>query len=145
MEARMTPREVELIKDSFAKVAPISGQAAALFYGRLFELAPDVRRLFKGDMTEQGRKLMATLVVVVNGLANLETILPAASALAKRHVAYGVEPRHYEPVGEALLWTLERGLGAAWTQELAAAWAAAYATLSQYMIGEAYGRPAAAE
>ncbi len=141
----MTPAQVELVQDSFAKVAPISEQAAALFYGRLFDIAPEVEPLFKGDMTEQGRKLMATLAVVVNGLSNLSSILPAASALAKRHVAYGVRPGHYAPVGEALLWTLERGLGAGWTQELAAAWAAAYTTLSQFMIAEAYGRPAAAE
>jgi nitric oxide dioxygenase len=136
---------VKLVQDSFAKVAPISAQAAALFYGRLFEIAPEVKPLFTGDMNEQGRKLMATLAVVVNGLTNLDSILPAASALARRHTAYGVKPGHYTPVGEALLWTLERGLGAAWTQELAAAWVAAYTTLSQFMIGEAYGRPAAAE
>ena len=141
----MTPVQVKLVQDSFAQVAPISEQAAALFYGRLFEIAPEVRPLFKRDMTEQGRKLMATLAVVVNGLSNLDAILPTASALAKNHIAYGVTPGHYAPVGEALLWTLERGLGAGWTQELAAAWAAAYTTLSQFMIGEAYGRPAAAE
>ena len=81
----------------------LSEQAAALFYGRLFEIAPSVKPLFKGDMTEQGRKLMATLAVVVNGLTNLETILPAASALAKRHVGYGVKPIHYPIVSEALL------------------------------------------
>src|ERR1700751_1566662 len=132
-------------EDSFAKVAPISEQAAALFYGRLFEIAPEVKPLFKGDLAEQGRKLMATLAVVVNGLANLDSILPAASALARRHVAYGVKPGHYAPVGEALLWTLERGLGAGWTQELAAAWVAAYTTLSQFMIAEAYGRSEGAE
>jgi nitric oxide dioxygenase len=141
----MTPAQVQLIQHSFAKVAPISEQAAAMFYGRLFEIAPETKPLFRGDMKEQGRKLMATLAVVVNGLSNLDTILPAASALAQRHVGYGVKPGHYAPVGEALLWTLERGLGAQWTKELAAAWAAAYATLSQFMIGEAYGRPAAAE
>jgi nitric oxide dioxygenase len=141
----MTPHQIKLIQDSFAMVAPISEQAAALFYGRLFEIAPEVKPLFKGDMTEQGRKLMATLAVVVNGLANIESILPAASALAKRHVVYGVEPRHYAPVGEALLWTLERGLGSGWTPELAGAWTAAYTTLSQFMIGEAYGRSVAAE
>jgi nitric oxide dioxygenase len=134
-----------LIQDSFAKVAPISAQAAAMFYGRLFQIAPEVKPLFRGDMTEQGRKLMATLAVVVNGLANLDAILPAASALAKRHVAYGVEPGHYMPVGEALLWTLERGLGSDWTPELTAAWTAAYKILSQFMIGEAYGRSVAAE
>jgi nitric oxide dioxygenase len=141
----MTPTQVKLVQDSFAKVAPIAEPAAAMFYGRLFEIAPEVKPLFRGDMKEQGRKLMTTLRVVVNGLADLGTILPAASALAKRHVGYGVRPEHYEPVGEVLIWTLERGLGAQWTPEVAAAWTAAYATLSGFMIGEAYGRPAAAE
>jgi hemoglobin-like flavoprotein len=141
----MTPDQIKAIQESFAKVAPISEQAAELFYGRLFEIAPSVKPLFRGDMTEQGRKLMATLAVVVNGLTNLETILPAASALAKRHVGYGVKPIHYPIVGEALLWTLERGLGADWTPELAEAWGDAYGVLSDYMIGEAYGRSVAAE
>jgi hemoglobin-like flavoprotein len=116
-----------------------------LFYGRLFEIAPEVKPLFKGDMKQQGAKLMATLAVVVNGLSNLQSILPAASALAKRHVGYGVSAADYAPVGAALLWTLEKGLGAQWTPELAAAWGAAYTVLSEYMIGEAYGRVAAAE
>jgi hemoglobin-like flavoprotein len=96
-------------------------------------------------LTEQGRKLMKTLTVVVNGLGNLQTILPAASALAKGHVAYGVKPAHYTPVGEALLWILERGLGPDWTAELEGAWSAAYTTLANFMIAEAYGRQAAAE
>ena len=117
----MTRDQVKAVQESFAKVAPIAEQAAALFYGRLFETAPAVKLLFRGDMAEQGRKLMATLAVVVNGLGNLEAILPAASALAKRHVAYGVKAADYAPVGEALLWTLERGLHAQWTPELAAA------------------------
>lgn len=141
----MTPHQVKAIQDSFAKVVPISQQAAALFYSRLFEIAPGVRPLFRSDMEEQGRKLMATLAFVVNGLGNLETILPAAGALAKRHVDYGVKAADYAPVGEALLWTLERGLGAQWTTELAAAWGAAYSVLSEFMIGEAYGRSVAAE
>jgi hemoglobin-like flavoprotein len=96
-------------------------------------------------MTEQGRKLMATLGVVVNSLDKLEAILPAASALAKRHVDYGVKAEDYTPVGAALLWTLEQGLGKVWTPELAQAWGAAYALLSDYMIGEAYSRSVAAE
>jgi hemoglobin-like flavoprotein len=96
-------------------------------------------------MKEQGRKLMATLAVVVNGLGNLEAVLPTASALAKRHVDYGVKAADYTPVGAALLWTLERGLGDGWTPDLAAAWGDAYSVLSEYMIGEAYGRIAAAE
>jgi hemoglobin-like flavoprotein len=141
----MNSDQVALIRHSFAKIAPIAEEAAALFYGRLFEVAPEVKPLFHGDMREQGRKLMATLTAVVNGLADLETILPAASALAKKHVAYGVRAEHYAPVGVALLWTLERGLGEEWTPDLAAAWTNAYTMLSDYMIGEAYGRREAAE
>jgi hemoglobin-like flavoprotein len=101
--------------------------------------------MFPIDMTEQRKKLMATLAVVVNGLNNLEAVLPAASALAKRHVSYGAKPEHYPVVGGALLWTLEKGLGAAWTPDVADAWTAAYGTLSGYMISEAYGSAQAAE
>lgn len=141
----MTPDQVKAIQSSFAKVVPISEQAAALFYGRLFEITPAVKPLFRGDLEEQGRKLMGMLGAVVNGLGNIETILPAASALAKRHVDYGVKADDYEPVGAALLWTLERGLGAQWTPEVKAAWTEAYTVLANFMIGEAYGRSAAAE
>jgi hemoglobin-like flavoprotein len=141
----MTPDQVKLVQDSFTKIAPISETAAVLFYDRLFEIAPQVKAMFPTEMTEQRRKLMATLAVVVKGLSNLESILPAASALAKRHVNYGAKPEHYPVVGAALLWTLEKGLGDAWTPEAAGAWAAAYGTLSGYMISEGYGSAQAAE
>ena len=141
----MTPDQVQLVQQSFSKVAPISETAAVLFYDRLFEVAPSVKALFPTDMTEQRRKLMATLAVVVNGLGDLPSILPAASALAKRHVGYGAKAEHFPVVGSALLWTLEKGLGDGWTPEIADAWTAAYGTLSGYMISEAYGRPQAAE
>ncbi|MGX9427273.1 MULTISPECIES: globin family protein [Bradyrhizobium] len=141
----MTPEQVKLVQESFSKVAPISEQAAILFYDRLFEVAPTVRAMFPDDMTEQRKKLMAVLAVVVNGLSNLQSVLPAASALAKRHVSYGTKAEHYPVVGDALLWTLQKGLGEAWTPEVAAAWTAAYGTLSGYMISEAYGSPQAAE
>jgi hemoglobin-like flavoprotein len=141
----MTPEQVALVQDSFAKVAPISEQAAVLFYDRLFEVAPQVKPMFPDDMTEQRRKLMVMLAAVVNGLGNLESILPAASALAKRHVGYGATAEHYPVVGAALLWTLEQGLGEGWTPDLADAWSTAYGTLSGYMISEAYDRSQAAE
>jgi hemoglobin-like flavoprotein len=141
----MTPDQVKLVQQSFAKVAPISEAAAVLFYDRLFEVAPQVKAMFPADMTEQRRKLMATLAVVVNGLGDLPSILPAASALAKRHVNYGAKAEHYPVVGTALLWTLEKGLGDGWTPAIADAWTTAYGTLSGYMISEAYGRPQAAE
>ena len=83
----MTPEQVKLVQDSFSKVAPIADQAAVIFYDRLFEVAPSVKAMFRDDMTEQRKKLMATLAAVVNGLSNLESILPAASALATRHVS----------------------------------------------------------
>jgi nitric oxide dioxygenase len=140
----MTPDQVRLVQQSFGQVAPIADTAAAIFYERLFEIAPAVKPLFHGDMAEQRRKLMATLATVVGGLGNIETVLPAASALAKRHVSYGVKPEHYDCVGAALLWTLERGLGDRWSGDLASAWSAAYATLTNFMIGEAYGRTAPA-
>jgi hemoglobin-like flavoprotein len=142
----MTPDQVQLVQQSFAKVAPISEAAAVLFYDRLFEIAPQVKAMFPSDMTGQRKKLMATLAVVVGGLGNLEAILPAASALATRHVSYGAKAEHYPVVGAALLWTLEKGLGDAWTPEVADAWSTAYGTLAGYMISEAYGRrPQAAE
>ena len=141
----MNPTQINLVQESFAKVAPISEQAATLFYDRLFEVAPAVKVMFPADMKEQRKKLMATLAVVVNGLSHLESVLPAASALAKRHVSYGARPEHYPVVGGALLWTLEKGLGEAWTADVADAWTAAYGTLSGYMISEAYGGAQAAE
>ena len=141
----MTPDQVKLVQQSFARVAPISETAAVLFYGHLFEIAPTVRSMFPADMTEQRKKLMAMLAAVVSGLGNLPSILPAASAMAKRHVSYGAKAEHYPVVGAALLWALERGLGDGWTPDVAEAWTAAYDTLSRYMIAEAYGRPQAAE
>jgi hemoglobin-like flavoprotein len=145
-ERSMTPDQIRLVQQSFSKVAPISDKAAVIFYDRLFEVAPAVKAMFPADMTEQRKKLMSTLAVVVSGLSNLESILPAASALATRHFAYGAKAEHYPVVGGALLWTLEKGLGPDWTPAVAEAWTAAYATLSDYMISQAYyGRPQAAE
>ena len=141
----MTPEQVTLVQQTFSQVAPISDTAAEIFYDRLFEVAPTVKPLFQGDMAEQRRKLIAMLAVVVRGLSDLPSILPAASALAKRHVDYGARPEHYPVVGAALLWTLERGLGPQWTAQAASAWTAAYSTLSGFMIAEAYGSAQAAE
>ena len=141
----MTPDQVQLVQQSFTKVAPISETAAVLFYDRLFEIAPSVKAMFPADMTEQRKKLMMMLAAVVNGLGNLESILPAASALATRHVSYGAKAEHYPVVGAALLWTLEKGLGEGWTPDVSDAWTTAYGTLSGFMISEAYGSSQAAE
>ncbi|SIQ37823.1 nitric oxide dioxygenase [Rhizobium sp. RU35A] len=141
----MTPNEIDLVQSSFAKVVPIREAAADLFYGRLFDIAPEVKPLFKGDMQEQGRKLMMTLGIVVNGLKDIAGILPAAEALAVRHNDYGVKPEYYAPVGEALIWTLEQGLGPDFTPAVRDAWITAYTTLSQVMISASCRQPVGAE
>lgn len=134
----MTPQQVNQVQASFIKVVPIAKQAAALFYGRLFETAPETRALFRGDMDTQGRKLMSSLAMVVNSLGDFNTVVPAARDLAKRHVAYGVTPEHYSLVGSAMLWTLEQGLADEFIPALRAAWEAAYSALSEVMIASAY-------
>lgn len=133
----MTPSDIQLVKTSFAAVAPIADQAAALFYARLFELDPSLRPLFRGDLTEQGKKLMQTLALAVASLDRLDAIVPAVRALGARHAGYGVREEHYATVGAALLWTLERGLGSAFTAEVRAAWTATYTTLANTMIAAA--------
>lgn len=130
----MTPDQIALVQTSFAKVAPIASTAAELFYGRLFEIAPQLRPMFPEDLTEQKRKLMAMLGVAVAGLSHLDSILHAVRALGRRHAGYGVEAEHYVPVGAALLWTLDKGLGAAFTPEVHEAWATAYVVLAMTMI-----------
>ncbi len=129
----MTPEQIELVRESWAKVRPISEQAAELFYGRLFELDPALKPLFKGDMKTQGGKLMTMLHTAVTGLTRLEAIVPAVQALGRRHVDYGVKEADYDTVGAALLWTLGQGLGEGFTPEVEAAWTEAYTVLSTTM------------
>jgi hemoglobin-like flavoprotein len=133
----MTPQQVQLIKQSFAKVAPIAGQAADLFYGRLFEIAPQVRPLFKGDITAQGQKLMSTIALAVGSLDRLSELVPIVQDLGRRHAGYGVKDEHYDSVGQALLWTLDKGLGADFTPEVKEAWTAVYMVLADTMKGAA--------
>ncbi len=130
----MTPQEIFLVKDSFRKVVPIADQAAALFYARLFELDPDLRHLFGGNMLEQGRKLMAMIAMAVAALERLDAIVPTVQALGARHAGYGVSEEHYASVGAALLWTLERGLGPEFTPAVREAWTTTYSLLANTMI-----------
>jgi hemoglobin-like flavoprotein len=129
----MEAKEIELVQSSWKSVKSISEQAAVLFYGRLFELDPELKPLFKGDMVEQGRNLMTMIGTAVNSLSRLDAVVPAVQALGRRHVAYGVKDTHYDTVGAALLWTLEQGLGEAYTSEVAAAWTETYSILASVM------------
>lgn len=129
----MTPEQVQLVQASFQKVVPIADAAADLFYDRLFTIAPEVKPLFPDDLGPQKKKLMQMLATAVTNLHQVEKILPAVEELGKRHVAYGVTPKHYEPVGAALLWTLEQGLGADFTPPVKAAWTEVYTTVAGVM------------
>lgn len=130
----MTPEQKQLVKESWAKVLPIQEQAAELFYNRLFEQYPEVKPYFKGDMKEQGRKLMAMLNTAVSGLDNLENLIEPLKASGKAHKGYGVKAEDYDKVGAAFLWTLEQGLGDQFTPEVKDAWAATYTAVAEVMI-----------
>jgi hemoglobin-like flavoprotein len=129
----MNSRQIDLVQSTFNQVLPIADDAAALFYGRLFELDPSLRPMFRGDLREQGKKLMVMLHSIVSNLRNLESILPRVRSLATRHVGYGVRDEHYDIVGAALLWTLAQGLGQAFTEEVGDAWVEAYTILATEM------------
>ncbi|MDR3463736.1 MAG: globin family protein [Beijerinckiaceae bacterium] len=135
----MTPEQKDLIQSSFGKVAPIADQAAILFYEDLFRREPRLRSLFKEDMQEQRRKLMAMLAIAVANLKSWDTIVPAVQALGARHVAYGVKPGDYELVGAALIATLEKGLGDDFTPEVRDAWIACYTAISGEMLSAGHG------
>lgn len=130
----ITPEQKDHVQSTWKLVEPISETAADLFYGKLFEIAPEVKSLFKSDIKDQGKKLMQMIGVAVAGLDNLGELTPAVAALGKRHVGYGIADSHYDSVGEALLWTLGQGLGKKFTQEVKEAWTVVYTTLAGVMI-----------
>ena len=132
----MTSEQVALVS-SFKSVVPIASKATDLFYDRLFEIAPDVRLLFPADLSGQKLKLIGMLTTAVNNLHQLDAILPAVRDLGSRHREYGVTAEHYAPVGAALLWTLEQGLGTAFTSDVKVAWSEAYSAVAGAMQIEA--------
>ena len=126
------------VQDSFLKVEPIADQAAEIFYSKLFGYDPSLRPMFKGDIKEQGKKLMATLKIAVKGLDDLSALVPVVENLARKHVDYGVSVDDYTPVGNDLIHTLKTGLGDDFTPELKAAWVEVYKTLAEVMRSAAY-------
>jgi hemoglobin-like flavoprotein len=137
----MEQKTIELVQESFEKVKPIAGDAAVLFYQKLFEMDPALKKLFPPDeasMAAQRGKLMTMLGSAVTGLTNLEILVPILQDLGKRHVQYNVEPSHYTTVGAALIDTLSAGLGEHFTPEVKAAWIQVYQTMSDVMIQASY-------
>ncbi len=129
----MTPEQVQIIKLTFAQVMSSKDQVGRMFYDRLFTIAPETRPMFKGDMDAQSRKLMDTLALAIGMLRDMPTLVTTLQSLAKRHTAYGVRDEHYDKVGEALLWTLEQGLGSAFTPDARTAWATLYGAVAKIM------------
>ena len=129
----MTRQELDLVQSSWAQVRPISAQAAELFYRRLFDIEPQMKDLFKGDMRVQGQRLMDMIDITVNDLDRWDQLVPVLEALGRRHVGYGVKDADYDAVAAALLWTLEQGLGPAFTEEVRLAWINTYTQLADTM------------
>jgi len=129
----LTPEQISLVKNSWKQVVPIADQAAVLFYGKLLELDPSLKPMFKGDMTAQGQKLTRMISIAVEGLDNLDDIVPAIQDLGVKHLEYGVKNSQYDTVGESLLWTLGQGLGDAFTTEVMSAWTDVYDLLASTM------------
>ncbi len=129
----LTQAQIALVQNSFAVVAPIADDAAVLFYRRLFEIDPTLQAMFRGDMAEQRRKLMQMLSAAVKGLNHVERLIPVVEDLGRKHGGYGVEEHHYDTVANALLWTLEKGLGTAFTPDVRDAWATVYGLLASTM------------
>jgi hemoglobin-like flavoprotein len=131
---KMKTQQIQLVKETWGYVIAKSDEAGELFYSRLFEVAPGVKHLFKGDVKEQSRKLMSMVTYVVTKLDKLDTIVGEIKSLAQRHNKYGAQPEHYAVVGQCLLYTLKTGLGAKWTKETEQAWTAVYQVLAGAMI-----------
>jgi hemoglobin-like flavoprotein len=140
----MTPAQIEHVRRSFALIEPIAPQAAALFYDKLFTADPSLRKLFQGNMAQQGMRLMTMIGAAVDLLDEPETLVPTLRKLGARHVNYGVRDEHYDTVGTALLHTLKQGLGKAYTEEVNAAWSALYRVVSTTMMDAAQSATARA-
>jgi hemoglobin-like flavoprotein len=144
----ITTTQIKLVQSSFEQVLPIADAAGVLIYERIFTLAPESRALFAADIRPQAQRLMAAVKLAVEGLERLDEVGPYLVKLGARHVRYGVQPEHFDVGGAALLWTLEQGLGDAFTPEVRDAWAAAWDVIATAMLtgmrqaqAELYGAP----
>jgi hemoglobin-like flavoprotein len=137
----LTSQQIALVQSTFRTVQPMGETAAQIFYKRLFEIEPATAALFKGDMKQQGRNFMQVLAVAVGGLSNMSTLTPMVQQLGLRHAGYGVRAEHFDSVRKALLWTLALVLQDAYTDDVRAAWATAYAMLAGVMKEAAWGVP----
>ena len=136
----MTPEQIASVRASYDKIAPIRATAGALFYRRLFELDPELRPLFRGNLQLQAVKLMSMIELIVDNLGQFERLLPQVQALGRAHVGYGARDAHYDTVETALLWTLRTGLEEQFTPADEVAWGAAYGLIAETMKAAARQR-----
>jgi hemoglobin-like flavoprotein len=133
----MTPKQIELVQQSWEHVVKNIPQAGEIFYGRLFEMNPQLCAMFSPDIKAQSQKLLGIISFAVKKLNTIEEVVSDVQALGRRHGNYGVQPAHYAMVADSLLWTLEKGLAHRWTTELKEAWTTLYATLAGIMMDAA--------
>jgi hemoglobin-like flavoprotein len=137
----MTPKQIELVQNSWQHVVTNVAEAGEIFYARLFDKNPQLRSMFSTDIREQSRKLVSIISFAVKKLNNLSEVISDVQALGRRHGKYGVQPSHYVVVADSLLWTLEKGLGDKWNEEVREAWTRLYTTLAEIMINAAKEEP----
>jgi len=130
----MKAKQLQLMLNSLTLVQPIADEIAKSFYKHLFEIAPATKKLFSGDMERQGAMLMTTLSLAVNGLSDMDEILPSVQALGERHFSYGVKPEYFQPACDSFIWALEHHLGDQFTPALKEAWTLAFQTLTKAML-----------
>jgi hemoglobin-like flavoprotein len=130
----LSEKEKRLVRESLESLRVYENSVITLFYGRLFEIAPEARALFKIDIRVQSAKLMETLRTVVDALDRFELLLPHLAEFGRKHVAYGVQPYHYEKLRTALSWALGQALGVEFHRETRTAWDKLLTTVSDVML-----------
>ena len=130
----MTPKQIDLIRQSFDAIWPVRRKLAVIFYGRFFELAPDAQQLFPSNMERQHLKLMDSIAAIVGALDKRELFQSVISHTGRHHVGFGAKSSHFAAFGEALIWGLEQQFGAAFTPELKNAWLILYDTVQDEMM-----------
>lgn len=138
----LSQHQIKLVKESWRSFRNVSPAVVGdLFYSKLFADHPSLRKMFPKQMDEQYKKLVDMLTAIIVRLDHLGTFTEEIEAMARRHVEYGVKPAHYKSVGDALLWTLEKGSGKGWNEEIKHAWANCYWILANIMIDSASKEP----
>jgi hemoglobin-like flavoprotein len=138
----MTDLKILAVKNTWSYIIFQAEEVGQLFYNKLFELDPSLRQLFRGNIEQQGKKLMDMLTMIISRLQRLEDIEKEVKALGHRHVGYGTKPEHYQSVGKALLWALENSLEEQWNEETRQAWTEAYNVMANTMLEGAKTHPA---